>query len=69
MPITLTIGGMSCGHCIAAVAAALEAVDGIRVNHVSLGRADVALVGPSSTLETVTSAIERAGYTVASAER
>lgn len=48
---TLTISGMSCGHCVAAVTRHLDAVDGVTVRSVEVGRAvldvDPALVTPA----------------------
>ena len=64
---TLSIDGMSCGHCVAAVADALKKVEGVRVNEVTLGRAEVVLEEQSSGLADVTAAIQNAGYRVVSA--
>jgi copper chaperone len=35
--LTLTIAGMSCGHCVASVAKALKGVDGVQVDDVRIG--------------------------------
>lgn len=64
---TLRIDGMSCGHCVASVADALKKVEGVRVNEVALGRAEVVLEEPASGLADVTAAIQNAGYRVVSA--
>lgn len=37
--LTLTISGMSCGHCVASVSKALKGVDGVQVEDVRIGRA------------------------------
>ena len=44
--VHLTIEGMSCGHCVARVRGALQAVDGIEVTSVQLGSA-VAEIDPT----------------------
>jgi copper chaperone len=37
--LTLTISGMSCGHCVASVSKALKGVDGVQVDDVRIGTA------------------------------
>ncbi len=37
--LTLSIAGMSCGHCVASVANALKAVEGVQVEDVRIGSA------------------------------
>ena len=37
--LTLTISGMSCGHCVASVSKALAGVDGVAVQDVRIGSA------------------------------
>ena len=58
--ITLSISGMSCGHCVAAVRAALDAVPGAQVQDVRVGSATVAVdgEGPAALI----AAVEDAGY-------
>lgn len=55
--IRISIDGMSCGHCVAAVRRALTAVDGATVHDVALGRADVTYdperIGEGGILETI----------------
>lgn len=61
---TLTIGGMSCGHCVAAVRTALENVDGVEVEDVRIGEARVAY-DPSQTDRTaLAAALAEEGYPV-----
>lgn len=64
---TLTIEGMSCMHCVAAVREALESVPGATVVSVEIGRAEVALDPARADREDLTAAIEEAGYDVADA--
>lgn len=60
------IEGMSCGHCVKAVRQALEAIDGVDVQNVEIGRAQVSY-DPSVVNRThLVEAIEEEGYTVRS---
>ena len=56
--LTLTIDGMSCGHCVGAVTKALKAVPGVEVERVAIGSAvvryDAATVAPSRIAQAVT---------------
>ena len=56
--INLSISGMSCGHCVASVRAALDAVPGARVQDVRIGSATVAGGTPAALI----AAVEDAGY-------
>lgn len=61
---TLTITGMSCGHCVRSVQTALETVDGVSVEDVRVGEArvryDDAVVDPAA----VARAVEEEGFAV-----
>jgi copper chaperone len=61
---TITISGMSCGHCVDAVRKALAAVPGVTVQEVRIGSATVGIDPPTGTLAAVESAIDAAGYDV-----
>ena len=65
-PVTLAIGGMSCGHCVAAVREALGEVPGVTVQQVSIGSATIALdpdAGtPRALTEAAVEAVSDAGY-------
>lgn len=57
---------MSCNHCLNAVSEALGALDGVRIESVRIGRAEVELIpGGRATSDDVVAAIEAAGYAVA----
>jgi len=60
--LTLTIQGMTCGHCVGRVTQALRGLDGVHVESVTVGRArvhyDEARVSPAR----IVGAIEEAGY-------
>ena len=60
-PVTLAISGMSCGHCVAAVKSALDAVPGVAVQNVTIGSATVAL-DPATSPDTALAAVREAGY-------
>lgn len=61
---TLTIGGMSCGHCVAAVDRALRGVDGVAVEGVRVGRAEVAYDPARTAPEAIAAAVREEGYEV-----
>jgi copper chaperone CopZ len=60
---TIAIGGMSCGHCVAAVRGALEAIPGVAVEHVAVGEARIRRDPGRADRAAVESAIEEAGFT------
>jgi copper chaperone len=64
---TLKIDGMSCGHCVKAVKTALEALDGVTVESVSVGAATVAYDPAVATPEKLAEAVNDAGYDAAPA--
>ena len=65
--LTLEIGGMSCGHCVAAVRKALEKVPGVKVDDVQIGRATVEY-DPTKVQDTaLREAVDDAGYEVVAA--
>ena len=61
---TISISGMSCGHCVAAVRKALASVPGVTVQDVSVGSATIAIDAAAGTLSAAESAIDAAGYDV-----
>lgn len=60
--ITLEIQDMSCGHCVAAVANALNAQPGVAVEQVELGRATVRADLDVTDAEAIARAVRGAGY-------
>ena len=66
MRTTLTIDGMTCGHCTRAVFTALSGVPGIALADVSIGRAVVDHDG-SVTEQALRDAVALAGYSVVDA--
>lgn len=64
----LSLGGLSCGHCIRAVEGALASVDGLVVDDVQLDHADVRVTDAAhrdDVLAAARRAVEAEGYTVA----
>ena len=63
MTKTLTITGMSCGHCVSHVKTALEGVEGVTAADVSLegSRADLTLTTEVGDAVLI-AAVEGAGY-------
>lgn len=64
----LTISGMSCGHCIAAVRTALAELPGVDVESVAVGKAVVNIEPGAVTDGALVDAVQDAGYS-ASVER
>ena len=64
--LNVTIGGMSCSHCVAAVKERLESTAGVQSVAVSIGSASMEIDAGQATSETVRSAIEDEGYSVES---
>lgn len=67
--ITMTIGGMSCGHCVSAVKGALAGVEGVQVEQVAVGRAVVSFDPASTSAERIAQAVADEGYAVVATER
>ncbi len=61
---TLTIGGMSCGHCVRAVREALERVEGVEVENVEIGTARVRYDASKTPRARIAEAVEEEGYAV-----
>jgi copper chaperone CopZ len=61
-PATLHIEGMSCGHCLNAVNRALRAVPGVRIDAVSIGRAEVTYDETTIQPSDLETAVADAGY-------
>lgn len=64
--LTMDISGMTCGHCVAAVRRALDAVSGVTVDTVAIGSATVTFDPSLTTRDHVAQAVEDEGYRVSS---
>jgi copper chaperone CopZ len=60
----IEIGGMTCGHCMGRVRAALDALPGVTVDRVQVGQATVTFDETATDPATIAQAIEDAGYDV-----
>jgi copper chaperone CopZ len=61
---TVMISGMSCGGCVNSLTRVLKSVPGIELLKVEVGKASLRLDSDKVTDETVTAAVERAGFQV-----
>jgi copper chaperone CopZ len=61
--MTLKIDGMSCGHCVARVEKTLKKLDGVNVNRVEIGSADIVYDPAKTPFARIREAIDDAGYT------
>jgi copper chaperone len=62
--MTLEIGGMSCGHCVAAVRRALEGQPGLALEDVRVGRAVLEYDPAVTSPERIADAVAERGYRV-----
>jgi copper chaperone CopZ len=62
----ITVEGMTCGHCVAAVREEISQLPGVTAVEVDLdsGRVEVAAVGPIDAAA-LAAAVDEAGYTIA----
>ena len=60
--LNLAIDGMHCEACVRRVASALQSVEGVTVNLVEVGSAQVAFDATEITAEDITSALDRRGF-------
>ena len=60
--LILTIGGMSCGHCVGQVTKALSQLDGVQVKTVKVGEALVAYDRREVAPADIVRAVNEAGY-------
>ncbi len=62
--MTMAIQGMSCGHCVGAVSSALQGVEGVEVERVTVGQAVVRYEPGTVSPARIAQAIEDEGYQV-----
>jgi len=60
--LTLHIEGMSCGHCLNAVSKALSSLDGVQIDSVKIGRAEVRFDPARIDAGRIAAAISDEGY-------
>lgn len=61
---TITIGGMTCGHCVMSVRKELSRIPGLTVDAVQIGKAEITFNDTTVTDDDVRRAVVQAGYTV-----
>ncbi len=64
MEKVLTIEGMKCNHCSAAVEKALSALAGVESVHVDLAAKQATVTGASLDAKVLSDTVTKAGYTV-----
>lgn len=62
--ITMDIDGMTCGHCVRSVDAALKELAGVTVEQVAVGHATVSFDPAATTTDRIAQAIAGEGYSV-----
>ena len=60
--LNLTISGMSCGHCVSRVQKTLSALDGIEVDAVRIGGADIRFDPDRRSVADILEAVRDVGY-------
>jgi copper chaperone len=63
--LALKIGGMSCGHCVARVEKALGKLEGVQVDKVGIGTAEVRYDASRIAPERIRQTVEDLGYEAA----
>lgn len=61
---SLTINGMSCGHCVRSVDRALRELDGVEIEEVKVGSATVTYDPQVVTHRQIMESVEAEGYQV-----
>ncbi len=67
-PLSLTIEGMTCDHCVRAVKNRLAATDGVKVDEVKVGSAKLAYDPAKTNVDAIEEAIADEGYTAFESE-
>ena len=62
--LTLNVEGMTCGGCVSAVKNVLARQPGVKSSKVEIGKIELDLDETAQSLDSVRSAIAKAGYTV-----
>jgi len=62
--ISLTINGMTCGHCVMSVKKGLGKIPGVEVEKVDIGTAELIIDERTVSNEMLAGAVEEAGYTI-----
>jgi len=60
--LSLSINGMSCGHCVNRVSKALSGLDGVSVEQVEVGSAQLSYDPAKVTTDRITRAVDDIGF-------
>jgi copper chaperone len=60
--LNLAIEGMHCGACVRRVTSALQSVEGVTVNSVEVGSANVGFDGSETSPANITATLNRRGF-------
>jgi copper chaperone CopZ len=60
--VRLSITGMSCGHCVARVSKTLSSLEGLEVEDVRIGSADLRFDPARQSLDDILEAVRDVGY-------
>jgi copper chaperone len=61
-PLTLKIAGMTCDHCVSRVTRALSALDGVSVQKVEVGAAQLEFEPTKLSQEAIARAVDELGF-------
>lgn len=67
-PFTLKVEGMHCGNCVRRVTQTLEAIDGVELDEVVVGRATGSFDPTATDAQAIADAVTRAGYPAAATD-
>jgi copper chaperone len=60
--LSLSISGMSCGHCVSRVTKALGGLEGVSLEHVEVGSASLSYDPARVTTDRITKAVDDVGF-------
>jgi copper chaperone len=60
--LNLAIEGMHCGACVRRVTSALQSVEGVTVNSVEVGSAQLVFDAAETSVQNITAALDRNGF-------
>jgi copper chaperone len=60
--LSLSISGMSCGHCVSRVTKALSSLEGVSVEHVEVGSARLSYDPAKVTRDRIARAVDDVGF-------
>lgn len=67
--VILSVGGMSCNHCVGRVKKALEKINGVKSAQVSLAEGKAVVTGEQLNPKLLKEAVEEAGYSAEVVEK